>query len=96
MGCLLFVQTLSCPNISYVVSLVQQFFANPQRPHYHVVMRIFWYLGGTFDQGLCYDGRNAPLLLEGMGTTIMLMISQIKSHELRLNIVIEWNSCCLV
>jgi len=59
-------------------------------------MIMFWYLGGTVHQGPCYNGHNAPLLLEGMGMTIMSVISQIKSHELRLNTTIEWNSCCLV
>ena len=66
-GCLLFAQTLSHPDISYVVSTVAQFSANPQRSHYQAVMRIFRYLAGTLDLALCFGNHDGPLVLEGYG-----------------------------
>jgi hypothetical protein len=63
-GCLLFAQMLSRPDISFAVSVVAQFSANPQRSHFAAVTRIYRYIVGTLDLALCFDGNNGPPLLE--------------------------------
>ena len=67
MGCLLFAQTLSRPDISYAMSMVAQFSANPQRSHYQAVIRIFRYLAGALNLALCFGHHTGSLLLEGYG-----------------------------
>jgi hypothetical protein len=63
-GCLLFAQTLSRPDISYVVNSVAQFSTDPQRSHFQAVNCIFWYLARTLDLALCLDGRGSLSLLD--------------------------------
>ena len=63
-GCLIFAQTLTRPDISFAVSRVAQFSANPQRPHYQAVSRIYRYLAGTLQLSLCFDGNVSQNFLE--------------------------------
>jgi hypothetical protein len=56
-GSLMFVQTLSRPDISYAVNSAAKFTSHPQRAHYVAVNRIFRYLVGTLNLAICYDGN---------------------------------------
>jgi len=53
-GCLLWLAMGTRPDIAYAVSQVARFCENPGRAHWEAVQRIFRYLLGTIDLGLCY------------------------------------------
>ena len=42
------------PDVMQVVGLVARFYSTPKQTHVTVVKRIFKYLKGTMDYGLCY------------------------------------------
>jgi len=44
----------SRPDIAYAVAKVSQYSTNPNPAHWSAVKRIFRYLAGTSDRGLCY------------------------------------------
>ena len=45
------------PDNAHVVGLLSNFMSNPGKEHWIVVKRVFRYLHGTSDYGLCYQGR---------------------------------------
>jgi len=45
------------PNICYVVGLVSRYQSNPSQKHWTTVKRILWYLKGTSNYMLCYQGK---------------------------------------
>ncbi|GKA58102.1 hypothetical protein Tco_0757290 [Tanacetum coccineum] len=47
--------TSSRPNLIYVVCLCARYQAKPTEKHLNVVKRIFQYLKGTINMGLCYS-----------------------------------------
>ena len=57
-GSLLHLSTATRPDITYAVSNVAKFFANPTKQHWIPVKRIFRYIKGTLNYGLhfCRDG----------------------------------------
>ncbi len=57
-GSLLYVQIGTCPDISFAVSHLAQYSANPSPQHLHLVQYVLSYLLGTVDVCLCYDGVN--------------------------------------
>lgn len=59
-GLLYLTQTI--PDIKHVVCTVARYQANPKESHVTVVKRIFKYLKGTMDYGLCYL-RNDDFML---------------------------------
>jgi hypothetical protein len=48
-GSLMYVMVCSCPDLSYAMSLVSTYMANPGRTHWEAVKWIFKYLCGTFN-----------------------------------------------
>ncbi|XP_048446057.1 uncharacterized mitochondrial protein AtMg00810-like [Pyrus x bretschneideri] len=44
--------TITCPNITYAVSLANQFMHSPTVNHLHIVKRILRYLNGSIGQGI--------------------------------------------
>ncbi|GJR77232.1 hypothetical protein Tco_0089597 [Tanacetum coccineum] len=46
--------TSSRPDLIYAVCLYAQYQAKPTEKHLHAVKRIFRYLNGTINMGLCY------------------------------------------
>lgn len=56
-GCLMYVMTMTRPDISFSVRQVSQFCQNPGEGHRNGVTRIFVYLSGTIPYGLCFDGE---------------------------------------
>ena len=53
-GALMHLTTATRPDIAYAVSYVSRFMENPQEEHWTAVKRIFRYLQGTKDYGICY------------------------------------------
>ena len=54
--------TVTHPDISYAVHVVNQFMAAPRSPHYAVVLRILRYLKGTIFDGLHFSSHSSLTL----------------------------------
>ena len=54
-GSLLYLSSSTRPDITYAVSTVVKYCANPTKQHWIVVKRIFRYLKGTLNHGLLYS-----------------------------------------
>jgi hypothetical protein len=57
-GSLLYVQIGTRPDISFAVSRLAQYSANPSSQHLRLAKYVLSYLLGTMDMRLCYDGAN--------------------------------------
>jgi hypothetical protein len=57
-GSLLYVQIGTRPDISFAVSRLAQYAANPSPQHLRLATYVLSYLVGTVDARLCYDGAN--------------------------------------
>jgi len=55
-GSLLYVQIGTCPDISFAVSCLVQYAANPSPNHLCLAQYVLSHLVGTIDACLCYDG----------------------------------------
>jgi hypothetical protein len=62
-GCLMYIMVLSRPDIAFAVSQVAQHCQNPGLAHWKGVQRIFSYLHGTSDYGLCFNGNDHDELI---------------------------------
>lgn len=60
-GSLMFVATVSRPDITYAVNQASRFLNNPGKRHWMAVKRILRYLKGTANNGILYDGNNSKL-----------------------------------
>ncbi|KAH9723787.1 CCHC-type domain-containing protein [Citrus sinensis] len=56
-GCLMYAMVLTRPDISYAVSVVSMYMANPGKKHWRAVKWILRYLSGTTDYGLIYRAK---------------------------------------
>ncbi|KPJ19636.1 Retrovirus-related Pol polyprotein from transposon TNT 1-94 [Papilio machaon] len=56
-GSLIHLATVSRPDIAYAVSVVSQFLHNYNESHWNAVKKIFKYLKGTIEFGLCYQSK---------------------------------------
>ncbi|XP_052295398.1 secreted RxLR effector protein 161-like [Citrus sinensis] len=56
-GCLMYAMVLTRPDLSYVVSVVHRYMANPGKEHWRAVKWILRYLNGTATYGLMYVGQ---------------------------------------
>ncbi|KAH9657439.1 hypothetical protein KPL70_023077 [Citrus sinensis] len=56
-GCLMYAIVLTRPDLSYVVSVVSRYMANPGEEHWRAVKWILRYLNGTGTYGLMYGGQ---------------------------------------
>ena len=45
------------PGIAHAVGVLSRFMSKPGKEHWTTVKRVFRYLRGTSDYGLCYQGR---------------------------------------
>jgi hypothetical protein len=63
LSCLMYIMVLSRPDIAFVVSQVAQHCKNPGTAHWKGVQRIFSYLHGTSDYGLCFSGNDHDELI---------------------------------
>ena len=62
-GSLLYVQIGTRPDISFAVSRLAQYAANPSPQHLRLATYVLSYLLGTVDMRLCYDGANGSGLV---------------------------------
>jgi len=56
-GSLMYEMVCTIPNISHAVGVLSKFMSKPGKEHWTTVKRVFRYLRGTSDYGLCYQGR---------------------------------------
>ena len=77
-GSLLDVQIGTCLDISFAVSRLVQYAANPSPNHLHLVQYVLSYLVGTKDACLCYDGTNGEGLV---GYTDSSLADQTNDHH---------------
>ena len=55
-GCLMYITTTTRPEIAFAVGQVSKFCQSPGAAHWNAVKRIFSYLAGTINHGLCFGG----------------------------------------
>jgi hypothetical protein len=77
-GSLLDVQIGTCLDISFAVSRLVQYAANPSPNHLHLVQYVLSYLVWTKDACLCYDGTNGEGLV---GYTDSSLADQTNDHH---------------
>ena len=53
-GSLMYVMVCTRPDIAHAVGVLSRFMSNPGKEHWTTVKRVFRYLRGTSDYGLCY------------------------------------------
>ena len=56
-GSLMYAMVCTRPDIAHEVGVLSRFMSNPGKEHWTAVKRVFRYLRGTSDYGLCYQGR---------------------------------------
>eukprot|EP00253_Pinus_taeda_P035326 PITA_35326 len=56
-GSLMYAMVCTRPDISHAVGVLSRFMSKPGKEHWIAVKRVFRYLRGTSDYGLCYQGR---------------------------------------
>ena len=54
---LMYAMVCTRPDIAHVVGVLSKFMSKPGKEHWTAVKRVFRYLRGTSDYGLCYQGR---------------------------------------
>ena len=57
LGSLMYAMVCTRPYIAHAVGVLSRFMSNPRKDHWTTVKRVFRYLHGTSDYGLCYQGR---------------------------------------
>ena len=57
LGSLMYAMVCTRPDIAHAVGVFSRFMSNPGKEHWTVVKRVFRYLRGTNDYGLCQQGR---------------------------------------
>jgi len=56
-GSVMYAMVCTRLDIAHEVGVLSRFMSKPGKEHWTVVKRVFKYLGGTSDYGLCYQGR---------------------------------------
>jgi len=56
-GSLMYAMVCTRPDIAHAVGVLSRFMSKPGKEHWTAVKRVFRYLRGTSDHGLCYQGR---------------------------------------
>ena len=56
-GSLMYAMVCTIPYIAHAVGVLSRFMSKPGKEHWTTVKRVFRYLRGTSDYGLCYQGR---------------------------------------
>ena len=62
-GSLMYLASVTRPDISFAMSKLSRFVSNPRDKHYHALERVLRYLKGTMSYGIHYTGY--PRVLEG-------------------------------
>jgi hypothetical protein len=66
-GLLMYLASVTRPDISFAVSKLSRFMSNPGIDHWHILERVMCYLCGTMSYGIHYSGH--PAVLEGYSDT---------------------------
>jgi hypothetical protein len=53
----MYIMTMTRPDFAYAIGQTSQFCQNPGDGHWNGVKRIFAYLAGSAQLGLCFDGQ---------------------------------------
>jgi len=61
-GSLIYLSTCTRPDLSFVVSKLSQYFAEPSEQHWNTVKHVFRYLKGTAEQQLCFRRNDTERL----------------------------------
>jgi hypothetical protein len=56
-GSLMYEMVYTRPYIAHVVGFLSRYMSKPGKEHWTIVKRVFRYLRGTTNYGLCYQGR---------------------------------------
>ena len=56
-GSLMYAMVYTRPDIAHAVGVLSRFMSNPGKEHWTAVKRVFRYLRGTSDYGLCLPGK---------------------------------------
>ena len=56
-GSLMYAMVCTRPDIAHAVGVLSRFMSKPGKEHWTAVKRVFKYLCGISDYGLCYQGR---------------------------------------
>eukprot|EP00253_Pinus_taeda_P003373 PITA_03373 len=56
-GSLMYAMVYTRPDIAHIVGVLSRFMSKPGKEHWTTIKRVFRYLRGTSDYGLCYQGR---------------------------------------
>jgi hypothetical protein len=56
-GSLMYSMVCTRPNIAHALGVLSKYMSKPGKKHWTTVKRVFWYLRGTTNYGLCYQGR---------------------------------------
>jgi hypothetical protein len=54
---LMYAMVCTRPDIAYAVGVLSRYMSKPEKEHWTTVKRVFRYLCGTTNYGLCYQGR---------------------------------------
>eukprot|EP00253_Pinus_taeda_P005657 PITA_05657 len=57
-GSLMYAMVCTRPNITHAMGVLSKFMSKPGKEHWTAVKRVFRYLRGTSDYGLCYQGSS--------------------------------------
>lgn len=60
-GCLIWIQTGTRPDIAYATSMLARYASNPSREHHTAAVRIWKYLAGTLNLGIFYSSSGDGL-----------------------------------
>eukprot|EP00253_Pinus_taeda_P034357 PITA_34357 len=56
-GSLMYAMVCAGPDIAHAMGVLSRFISKPGKEHWTIMKRVFRYLRGTSDYGLCYQGR---------------------------------------
>lgn len=59
-GSLMYVMVCTRPYIAHAVGVLSRYMSKPGKEHWTAVKRVLWYLCGTTDYAICYQGRPGP------------------------------------
>ena len=78
-GSLIYVMTMTRPDIAFSVSQASQFFENPGKGHWNGVKMILAYLTGTSHFGLLFDGNKQEKLISYFDSDYAILIIVVSS-----------------
>ncbi|KAD3337350.1 hypothetical protein E3N88_32870 [Mikania micrantha] len=76
-GCLIYAMVSTRPVIAFAVGKLSRYTSNPSSNHWQAVNRLFKYLKGTINYGLCYSGT--PPVIEGFSNASW--ITNLEDHS---------------